>query len=302
MRTIPSPTFEIPTDRLHSYVYSTDVDTKGACYARAMQQLMVGVYLAELCLLGLFAINIGDSAVAVGPVVLQIILIVVTIVVHIAMRRKLAPLVDSLPLNLLQESSSQREGEAQRDVEGAAARDRQAGLKKESSGELHPGYEGAKNEIITSGPDGTGLVSGAGTHFQSEQYYNQAAKEDIANMSGRPQKRSLMQRLFKPQSQSAAEMSALLNPRFREPVQPYDVQEARKAYLHPAVVAEPPVIWLARDGLGVSAKEVHDLREKLGQYGVEVTDEGAVVNAKGKVEWVEDRAREAPLWEKPVTY
>lgn len=268
-----------------------------------MQQLMVGVYLAELCLLGLFAINIGNSAVAVGPVVLQVILIIVTIVVHLAMRKKLAPLVASLPLNLLQESASQRP--AAYEVDGGAtngARDRQSGLKKSSSGDLHPGYEGAKNEILTSGPDGTGLVSGAGTNFSEERYQNQAAKEDIANLSGPPQKRSLFQRLLKPQAQSAAELSASLDPRFREPVQPYDVQEARKAYLHPAVVAEPPVIWLARDGLGVSAKEVHDLREKLGEYGVEVTDEGAVVNAKGKVEWVEDRAREAPLWEKKVAY
>jgi len=260
-----------------------------------MQQLMVGVYLAEFCLLGLFAINIGSSTVAVGPVVLQVMLIIVTIVVHIAMRKKLAPLVSSLPLNLLQECERRQHGQRTNHTEHhdhAAASD---------TGDMHPGYD-AKDEIVTSGPDGSGLVSGVAAHFSSTEYRNGSTKEDIADLAGRPEKRSLFQRIFKPQAQSAADLSARLNPRFREPVQAYDAQDARKAYLHPAVVAEPPVIWLARDTLGVSAKEVRDLRGKLGSHGVDVTDEGAVCNEQGKIEWVEGSVREAPLWEKRVVY
>jgi hypothetical protein len=258
-----------------SYVFTTDIDTKGACYAKAMQQLMVGVYLAELCLLGLFAINIGSSTVAVGPVVLQAILIVATIVFHIAMSRKLAPLVTTLPLNLLQEAEARRKHTVGKTVsnEGTARAD---------SDDMHPGYAD-KQELITSGPDGTGLVSGAAANFSAD-YRTKAESHDIANDAPRPQKRSLFQRLFVPQSQSATELSASLNPRFREPVQPYDVQDGRKAYLHPAIV------------------EVGDLKEKLAEYGVDVTDEGAIVNQKGKVEWVEESARQAPLWEGRVLY
>ncbi|KAL5423432.1 hypothetical protein PMIN04_003949 [Paraphaeosphaeria minitans] len=277
------------------YVYTADIDTKGACYARAMQQLMVGIYLAELCLLGLFAINIGSSAIAAGPVVLQAILIIATIVFHIAMKRKLAPLVSTLPLTLLEESDARRKhrGDAAKTVssEGTARAD---------SNDMHPGYE-AQPDLVTSGPDGTGLVSGAAANF-ADDYRTKAETLDIANAAPRPQKRSLFQRLFRPQAQSAAALSASLDPRFREPVQPYDVQDARKAYLHPAIAAEPPVIWLARDELGVSGKEVADLKEKLAEHGVEATDEGAIVNHKGKVEWVEQDAREAPLWEGPVMY
>ncbi|KAJ4351591.1 uncharacterized protein N0V89_006934 [Didymosphaeria variabile] len=274
------------------YVFTTDVDTKGACYARAMQQLMVGVYLAEFCLLGLFAINIGNSAVAVGPLILQIILIIVTIIVHIAMRKKLYPLVATLPLNFLEESDNRH----RRAGIGKSVSDE--GTARNDSNDMHPGYE---DEIITSGPEGTGLVSGAAANF-GNAYKTKTETDDIANGAGRPQKRSLFQRLVKPQSQSAAEMSASLNARFREPIQPYDVQEARKAYLHPAIVEEPPVIWLARDPLGVSMKEVGELKEKLTEHGVEVTDEGAIVNQKGKVEWVEESASQAPLWEGRVTY
>ncbi|KAL1593300.1 hypothetical protein SLS60_010908 [Paraconiothyrium brasiliense] len=276
------------------YVFSTNIDTKGACYARAMQQLLVGVYLAEFCLLGLFAINIGNSAVAVGPVVLQVILIIVTIVFHIALKRKLYPLVSKLPMNLLEESDNRhrRTGIGKTVSDGGTARN--------DSNEMHPGYEG-KDEIVTSGPEGTGLVSGAAANF-GDAYRIKAETGDIANGAGQPQKRSLFQRLFRPQSQSAAETSASLDARFREPVHPYDVQEARKAYLHPAIVAKPPVVWLARDSLGVSMKEVSDINEKLAVHGVEATDEGAIVNQKGKVEWVEESARQAPLWDGRVMY
>ncbi|KAF1966178.1 DUF221-domain-containing protein [Bimuria novae-zelandiae CBS 107.79] len=245
--------------------------TPKAPATRAMQQLMVGVYLAKFCLLGLFAINIGDSAVAVGPVVLQVVLIIVTIMCHIAMRKKLVPLVDKLPLNLLKESE-RRSREQPESIGGSTRRESKA---RTDRSDMHPGYEG-KNEIITSGPDGSGLVSGSAAHFSTDSYRNQAAKEDIANLSSRPQKPSLFRRIFKPQSQSAAELSASLNPRFREP--------------------------LARDSLGVSAREVGDLKEKLSEYGVYATDESAVVNDKGKVEWVEDKAKEAPLWEDRVVY
>jgi hypothetical protein len=281
-----------------SYVFTTDIDTKGACYAKAMQQLMVGVYLAELCLLGLFAINIGSTVVAVGPVVLQAILIIATIVFHIFMKRKLTPLLTTLPLDLLQEAESRR-----KHANGDAAASKtisNEGTAREDSNDMHPGYTD-KQDPITSAPDGTGLVSGTAANF-SDDYRTKAESHDIANDAPRPQKRSLFQRLFVPQSQSATELSASLNPRFREPVQPYDVQDARKAYLHPAISAEPPVIWLARDSLGVSAQEVGELKEKLAEHGVDVTDEGAIVNQKGKVEWVEESARQAPLWKGRVPY
>src|SRR5690606_1633031 len=39
------------------YVYATNVDTKGAVYPRALYQTLTGVYLAQLCLIGLFAIK-----------------------------------------------------------------------------------------------------------------------------------------------------------------------------------------------------------------------------------------------------
>jgi hypothetical protein len=74
------------------FVQTNNIDTKGAAYAKVMQQLMTGVYLAEVCLIGLFAINTAP-----GPLVLMIVYLVGTAIYHAMMRHALKPLMDYLP-------------------------------------------------------------------------------------------------------------------------------------------------------------------------------------------------------------
>jgi hypothetical protein len=71
------------------YVYETHIDTQGAAYQRALGQLMTGVYLSEICLIGLFAIATGDSKHAIGPLVLEVILLALTILFHVILKRAL---------------------------------------------------------------------------------------------------------------------------------------------------------------------------------------------------------------------
>lgn len=74
------------------YVLTNNIDTKGLAYARALQQLMTGVYLAEICLIGLFAINTAP-----GPIVLMVVFLVFTALYHALMRHALLPLTRYLP-------------------------------------------------------------------------------------------------------------------------------------------------------------------------------------------------------------
>ncbi|KAG0645729.1 hypothetical protein D0Z07_7775 [Hyphodiscus hymeniophilus] len=74
------------------YILTNKVDTRGAAYAKVLQQLMTGVYLGEVCLIGLFAINTAP-----GPIVLMVIFLVCTVVYHIMMRQALKPLTAYLP-------------------------------------------------------------------------------------------------------------------------------------------------------------------------------------------------------------
>jgi hypothetical protein len=75
------------------YVYQVKIESNGACYARALQHVSVGVYMSELCLIGLLA-----AREAAGPLTILIILLLVTIVFHTILDRLLNPLEAYLPI------------------------------------------------------------------------------------------------------------------------------------------------------------------------------------------------------------
>jgi hypothetical protein len=77
------------------FVYDINIDTKGLVYPRALQHLLTGVYLAEICMIGLCAIK-G----AIGPVVIMALFSIVTILAHMSLNEAVAPLNTYLPRTL----------------------------------------------------------------------------------------------------------------------------------------------------------------------------------------------------------
>ncbi|KFY40939.1 hypothetical protein V495_05162 [Pseudogymnoascus sp. VKM F-4514 (FW-929)] len=77
------------------HVYSSEIDTRGLMYPYALKQILVGVYLAEICLIGLFGLQA-----AVGPLLMMFILIITTFLVHISLNDALGPLLYNLPRSL----------------------------------------------------------------------------------------------------------------------------------------------------------------------------------------------------------
>ncbi|KIX07718.1 uncharacterized protein Z518_02372 [Rhinocladiella mackenziei CBS 650.93] len=78
------------------YVIQVKVETRGESYTRALQHLMTGVYLAELCLIGLFGIKQAP-----GPSTLMTVLLVGTIIHHLTVNQYLAPLEHYMPVDVL---------------------------------------------------------------------------------------------------------------------------------------------------------------------------------------------------------
>jgi hypothetical protein len=105
-------------------VLNCDIDTRGLVYPRALQHITTGLYLAEVCMIGLFAINT-----AVGPLILMIVFLIVSILFHISLNDAVSPLLYSLPQSLeieeheLQALESGQSNGAQQGAEktGAAA-------------------------------------------------------------------------------------------------------------------------------------------------------------------------------------
>ncbi|KAF7718211.1 Uncharacterized protein PECH_006177 [Penicillium ucsense] len=77
------------------FVYDIKIDTKGLVYPRALQHLLTGIYLAEVCMIGLFAIKA-----AIGPVIIMVLYTIATILAHVSLNEALAPLNTFLPRSL----------------------------------------------------------------------------------------------------------------------------------------------------------------------------------------------------------
>jgi len=77
------------------YVLTNNIDTQGAAYAKALQHLMIGIYLAEICLIGLFVMNTAP-----GPIAMMGVFFVLTVVYHITMYQALGQLTSYLPKSL----------------------------------------------------------------------------------------------------------------------------------------------------------------------------------------------------------
>jgi hypothetical protein len=95
------------------YVLSISVDTKGDAYGRAMQHLSTGVYLAELCLIGLMS-----ARGAKGPAQLMILLFILTVIYQVYLNLILTPLTTTLSDELMAED--EEEALAQASAEGVA--------------------------------------------------------------------------------------------------------------------------------------------------------------------------------------
>lgn len=83
------------------FVTDSQIDTKGLIYPRALQQLLTGVYLGEVCLIGLFGI-----AATPGPLVCMVFFLVFTVLYHFSLNSALDPLLYTLPKSLEAEEES----------------------------------------------------------------------------------------------------------------------------------------------------------------------------------------------------
>ena len=72
------------------------INTQGRSFYKAINQLTTGVYLSEVCLIGLFGISTGSSPKAAGPLALMVVFLVITIVFHVLLNRAISSLLKNV--------------------------------------------------------------------------------------------------------------------------------------------------------------------------------------------------------------
>lgn len=198
------------------YVYDTGVDTRGAVYPRALQQLFVGLYIAEVCLLGLFATRLNTTG-AIGPFVLMILLLITTALYHIALNGALQPLINYLPKSL----------EAEERLSLLQVEDGATTVPRDSEAEK-------ADDEGTTAKNRNGVSSAGVPH----------------------KKPNLLTKFLKPHIYNDYHTMRRLVPEMVPDDDVFDEGIVRDAYLPPSVWSDVPVLAIPRDQLGISAQEI----------------------------------------------
>ncbi|RPA77248.1 putative DUF221 domain protein [Ascobolus immersus RN42] len=196
------------------FVYATDIDTKGAVYPRALYQTLTGVYLAQLCLIGLFGIKKS-----VGPLIIQVLFLIFTVLVQLTLTSSIQPLLDFLP---------------------------------RSVGDNDPPLSDSELESQASNNPDPKLAATADPAAPPQTRPEEAHRTNVFN--NQLQKVGALAKFLHPEKHFSYEKLRPLIPQVEG--YHYTPEQAQNAYIHPAVKSKPITIWIPRDEAGVSKQEV----------------------------------------------
>lgn len=243
-------------------------------YARALQQLFVGVYLAEFCMIGLFAIKLADSTKLLGPLILMIIFTIFTVLYNISLNAALRPLLKYLPKTLETEERRLLAAENEEwDVENDAT-------------DVPPTPPPKPGSMSTGGKEGRPSTLGSPISTDAEKTLTELPPKQ-------PQPNFFM-KWAKPYKYTDYYTLRRLVPRQAFDIH-YDEQTERSAYFHPSVTKGPELLWIPRDDAGVSRQEIRHTSKVT-----PITDEGATLDQKGNIVWNQNAAEKAPIYQQKV--
>ncbi|CRK31912.1 hypothetical protein BN1708_016040 [Verticillium longisporum] len=294
------------------FVEDSSIDTRGLCYPRALKHLLFGLYLSEICLVGLFVLRS-----AFYPMIFMIIFLIFTALFHYSLSEALAPLLANLPRTLALE------------IEELSRTDDfpSPGLSDVGVADSSPhifGQDGDEDEeddgpehvtLGNRGGSNPGLEGSAslGRTFAKVSWnaYVKAVTaqlhkiglgpvleriDAIIRPEYSPTPNPIMRFLHPSTFDSFAHLRELIPKDLPDPTSTYPEDYVFKTYYPPEMWEPAPKLWIPKDEGGVSAQEV----EHCARYGkVEATDEGAWLQEDGRVGC---EVEQAPFWEERVLY
>ncbi|KAK6457331.1 uncharacterized protein RJT20DRAFT_93881 [Scheffersomyces xylosifermentans] len=253
-----------------------DCDSRGRNYPRALLQLFVGVYLAEICLIAMFVF--GKNWVAVA---LEAVILVVSVAVHLYLKWKLLPLWDIVPISAIRYSAGDLnsnypmydQGYKEMKDEGINYWEGGNELDMRSSHILHSLPAGARHDEKNSSSD----MSDKHSPFDNASVIEDGPR--VSSAIAAPGKGvSWLTRFFRPKAESYELIRSNMPVAYNNIIQ-YDPAFLKTAYDNPAVVDSEPHIWVARDEMGLSEIE----KNKALENGVDVSNENTSFNEKGSI-------------------
>lgn len=273
------------------YVNRLTVDTGGVLYPRAINQTFTGLYVMELCLIGLFFLvrdDQGHPACSIQAIIM-IVATVLTVLYQFLLNMSFGPLFRYLPITVEDEA-------VLRDQAFQRAQDRRFGIipdedeehtDKESS--LLAGQRDGAQDPSNGGP-GVGrrlskrvgfkpvkMIVGAGRTLTHKTYGKAEERMQNANKV-RDEKRNK-------DLEAQRAIGDALYGGFHDEIEDLTPEErdalVKRAFTHSALRAVRPTVWIPRDEIGVSDDEIR--RTNQFSEHIWISNEGTAMDSKARV-------------------
>lgn len=270
------------------YIHNTSIDTRGLVYPRALMQLLIGLYMAEICMIGLFILREAFIA-----MVMMVLFLIFSALVHLSISDAITPLLYNLPRTLSLESEElQRGGSFEIGQDDAILPDHLSELDRPFDVEEGKEEEGGEEHVVTGtrGMEGAdGFVSSVTDVARDKLRERASGYADRIGLTPlwnhvmywvrppRTAKPNVLLKFLHPGTfEDFAGLRGLLAGDEPDPTEGYPEDYARHVYLPSAARTEMERLWLPRDEAGVSRQEVRDTGRVI-----PVTDEGAWLEEDG---------------------
>lgn len=243
-----------------NYITGIGTDNLGMNYPRSMFHLMVGLYLAEFCLLGLFVFSKSW-----GCIVLEAIFTGVTVLFHVQMNIAFDNLIKVLPNTCMRPLDGESETVSWKDP-------RTLGETRKLQNEKSPFSDNEEDEYNTAANQQNGLE-----HFDAISNRETVLNEPLLIEGDRSDlaKPNLVLRYLQPWKYLTYHD---LKEYIPDSYWNYDEKGNEGEYDCPDLKAECPMVWIPRDDMGLSKVQIEAFRGV-----VPISDENATFDARGRI-------------------
>lgn len=244
-----------------SYCFVESPDSRGAHYPQALFHTFTGLYLGQICLLGLFVVGKGW-----GPIVMQIMGLCFTIICHLSLKKSfkhlltIVPLDCMIPLDGMSHTASYK-GES--DYKKKVNSRHYSVSKQDVHNDLADTYR-VKNRMREENPN-------EGTHDIAPLLADREFKDTIAD--------NFLVRYIRPDVYLNYRHAKMLMPATY--YQDDQIPDNKHAFDQPVISAKLPVLWIPRDPYGWSTHEI----EENSKF-IHMSDENSGFDAKGNIYFV----------------
>ncbi|EEQ41383.1 hypothetical protein CLUG_05511 [Clavispora lusitaniae ATCC 42720] len=234
-----------------TYVFVEGPDSRGAHYPVALMQTFTGIYIGQICLLGLFVVGKGW-----GPIVVEAIGLGFTIFAHIQIKAAFNRLLTVVPID------------AMKSLDGYShtpSYDGESDYKTKVLAKHHKSYEEKKEEnevehnLEENVENGQSLVP-----LMADRESKSVKADNFLIRWIRPD-------IFLNYSHAKQLIPATYN------IEP-EIQDNKHAYEQPFISAKMPTLWIPKDPMGWSTQEI-----KENSSFVTMSDENSGFTEKGNI-------------------